>query len=374
MAIYMGASSVKAESPTQMDSIEFSLITCAPHDEIYSLYGHTAIRYHNLSTGADSIYNYGVFNFKAPHFVLRFVFGLTDYELQRIPSQWFFPYYAEWGSQVTEHKLNLTNDEKQNLMNALRKNCLPENKVYRYNYFYDNCSTRPRNIIEASLNGSVIYQSQPDYDPTFREIIHQHTTRHPWAAFGNDILLGIKADAKTTQREQEFVPDNLRRDFEKALVDRNGVTSPLIKECRIIVRPGVQMVDNSFPLTPFQCAIILLIVSLLIFIYEHFKQTTLRYYDALLMLSTGLAGLILFVMIFSQHPTTSINLQILVLNPVSLLFIPAVIRRRKTRWFTISMICTCLFFVGAFWQDYAEGMEIVALCLLLRYWRHVNDK
>lgn len=374
VTFWAGTSQVKAQGTTPMDSIEFGLITCSPHDEVYSLYGHTAIRCHNLSTGADAIFNYGVFNFKAPHFVLRFVFGLTDYELECVPARYFWPYYQKWGSQVTEHVLNLTNDEKQRLMEALIENCKPVNKTYRYNYFFDNCSTRPRNIIEDNLDGSVVYQPRPDYQRTFREMIHEYTVKHPWAAFGNDILLGIKADRLATQREQEFLPDNLRRDFELALIDRDGVTTPLVKERRVLVRPGVQMVNEGFPLSPMHCAVLLLAVSLAVFVYEHFKRQTLRWFDAVLMLLTGLAGIVLFVMIFSQHPTTSINLQILVLNPLSLVFIFSVVRRRKTRWFTVSMLCICLFFVGALWQDYAEGMEIVALCLLLRYWRHLNDK
>ena len=134
------------------------------------------------------------------------------------------------------------------------------------------------------------------------------------------------------------------------------------------------MVKEEFPLTPTHCAALLLAISLAIFIYEHFKRRTLYLFDALMMLLTGLAGCVLFVMIFSQHPTTSINLQILLLNPVSLFFIPTVIRHRRTCWFTINMLCTCAFLIGGIWQDYAEGMEIVALCLLLRYWRHLNDK
>lgn len=374
VTFWMWTGKANAENAVPLDSIEFGLITCSPHDEIYSLYGHTAIRFHNLSTGADYIYNYGVFNYKAPHFMLRFVFGLTDYSLECIPAQWFWPYYQEWGSQVTEQVLNLTNDEKVKLIYALHENSKPENKTYRYNYFYDNCSTRPRNIIEANLDGEVIYQPRPDYTPTFREMIHEHTAKHPWAAFGNDILLGIKADMKTTLREQEFIPFNLQHDVEHALVDRHGVTSPLVKESRVIVLPGVQMVQEDFPLTPTHCAALLLAVSLAIFIYEHFKRRTLYLFDALLMLLSGLAGCVLFVMIFSQHPTTSINLQILLLNPVSLFFIPTVIRHRRTCWFTINMLCTCTFLIGGIWQDYAEGMEIVALCLLLRYWRHLNDK
>lgn len=374
VVFWAGINSVKAEDSTPMDSIEIGLITCSPHEEIYSLYGHTAIRCHNLSTGADYVYNYGVFNFKAPHFVLRFIFGLTDYELQCAPFVPFCEYYAQWGSMVTEQVLNLTDKEKCQLMNALIVNSRPENKTYRYNYFYDNCSTRPRNIIEDNVDGKVVYLPNEDYAPSFREMIHQCTAKHPWAAFGNDILLGIKADRETTQREQQFMPDNLRQDFSKAMIERNGIRTPLVKEQRIIVKPGIQMVEEDFPLTPFQCAMLLLIASIAVSVYEIRKQRTAYLFDALLMLATGLAGCVLFIMIFSQHPTTSINLQILVLNPLALLFIPSVIRKRKTHWFTISAVCTALFLIGAIWQDYAEGMGIVALILLLRFLRHIHDK
>ena len=372
--ICAGAVSARAEHATPMDSIEIGLITCSPHEEVYSLYGHTAIRCHDLSTGADSVYNYGVFNFKAPHFVARFIFGLTDYELQRAPFYPFCLYYHEWGSMVTEQVLNLTNDEKQRLLNALRVNCQPENKTYRYNFFFDNCSTRPRNIIEDNIDGEVIYLSKEDYAPSFRDMTRQCTARHPWATFGNDILLGIKADRKATQRERQFLPDNLRQDFTNAMIERDGIRTPLVKEQRTIVRPGVQMVEEDFPLTPFQCALLLLFASIAVSVWEICMQRTAYLLDALLMLATGLAGCVLFVMIFSQHPATSINLQILVFNPLALLFIPAVIRKRKTRWFTISAVCIVLFFIGAIWQDYAEGMEILALILLLRFLRHIHDK
>ena len=100
------------------------------------------------------------------------------------------------------------------------------------------------------------------------------------------------------------------------------------------------------------------------------RGRTFVWWDALLMLLTGLPGMLLLLMFFSEHPATSTNLQILLLNPVALLFIPSVLRRRRTRWFTISLFCLIAFFVGGIWQDYAEGMELVALSLLLRYWIH----
>lgn len=376
LSLFIASLAVNAQenSPNEADSIEIGLITCSPHEEIYSLYGHTALRCHNLSTGEDIVFNYGIFNFKAPHFILRFVFGLTDYELGLAPTQFFCKYYKDWGSQVTEHVLNLTREEKVKIIDALLTNYRPENRIYRYNFFYDNCSTRPRDIIERNLDGQIIYYPRTDYEPTYREMLHNHNARHPWTTFGIDLLLGVNADRKTTMRQQEFLPENLRYDFDHATIERGGLQVSLIKERRQLVEPGIQLVGQDFPLSPMSCALILLVISLIIFGYEYAKKTTLRLYDIILMLLTGLAGIILTVMIFSEHPATSLNLQILILNPLALLFIWKVWRKRKTVWFKLHLILTVLFLIGSFWQDYAEGMEILALCLLLRNWRHYNDK
>jgi hypothetical protein len=290
------------------------------------------------------------------------------------PTRPFLRYYQQWGSQVTEQVLNLTAEEKQSIINALALNYKPENRTYRYNFFYDNCSTRPRDIIEKNLHGTVVYEPRTGYEPSYREMINEKTRRHPWATFVNNILLGINADRKTTQREQHFLPENLRYDFSRAKIDRDSVKVPLVKESRQLVKPGVQVVEEDFPLTPTQCGILLLVLSLIVLAYELIKKKTLRLFDVLLMLFTGLTGLVLFIMIFSEHPTTSINLQILVMNPIALFFIWPVWKGRKTIWFHISFILTIAFLIGGFWQDYAEGMEFVALCLLLRFLRHYNDK
>ena len=363
-----------------MDSIEVSLLTCSPHEEIYSLYGHSAIRWHNLrqqGPGAvteDFVFNWGVFDFRKPYFIPRFVFGLTDYELGAYPYNYFWPYYKEYGSSVVEQVINLTNAEKIRLKEILVENLRPENKVYRYNYFYDNCSTRPRDIIEKCISGKVEYAQREEYTPSYREMVHQCTRNHPWAAFGNDILLGVRADMKTSLREQEFLPGNLMYDFDRAQIYADGQYRPLVKERRILVPPGVQIIEQDFPLTPTECAWILMAICLIIVVWEWRRGKTLKYWDALLMLLQGLAGCVLFIMLFSQHPTTSTNLQILLLNPVSLFFIPSILRRRPTHWWKILIVMTVLFLLGGIFQQYAEGMIIVALSLLSRAMIHLKVK
>jgi len=364
-----------SQTASKMDSVEIGLITCTPHNEIYSLYGHTALRYHNLRSGDDLIFNYGVFNFEAPHFVIRFVLGKTDYELGISPYKPFCAYYKQWGCMVTEQVLNLTNEEKLRIATALSINMMPQNRVYRYNFFYDNCSTRPRDIIENNLSGKIIYEPRKDFEPSFREMIHELTAEHPWTALGNDLLLGLKADFKTNRREQEFLPLNLMYDFDHAQIYSNGEYRPLVKDQRVLVEAGIQMVDDTHLFRPLTCAILLLLGCLCLFYYEKTKKRRQVWPDVTLMALTGLAGCLLFVMFFSEHPTTSTNLQILLFNPAWLFFIPSVARRKATRYWTVLLVCMFLFLLGSFLQDYAEGMEFLALCLLTRYCSHIiNDK
>jgi hypothetical protein len=306
--------------------------------------------------------------------VLRFVFGLTDYELGAIPMKYFIEEYRNVGSSVTEQVLNLTAEEKQRLFLALVTNLQPENRIYRYNYFYDNCSTRPRDIIEQCINGELKYTDSEDFNQSYREIIRICTRNHPWATFGNDMLLGVKADLATDRRQQEFLPEHLLYDFDRALIYINGEYRPMVKERRTLVPAGVQIIEQDFLFSPTECACALLILSIVILAFEWRRKKSFRIWDGLLMVAQGLVGLVLFVMLFSQHPTTSTNLQILLLNPLPFFFLPAVARRRSTRWWILLTVMFVLFMIGSLFQQYAEGMQIVALCLLLRSAIHFKMK
>lgn len=378
LLVMLLSATVRAEQPKVVgveyfDSVEVSLLTCAPHEEVYSLYGHTALRWHDLHTGDDLAFNWGIFNFKKPFFVVRFVFGLTDYELGITPFEPFAAYYRRWGAMVTEQVLNLTSAEKSRLQKLLADNYLPENRVYRYNYFYDNCSTRPRDIIERCLDGKVEYKQRQDYELTFRQMIHEKTKHHEWATEGNDLLLGLRADLKTSRQEQEFLPENLLYDFDRAQIRGNdGAVRPLVVNRRMAVQPGVQVIERDFVMSPIEVGVALLIVSLLVFAVEWRRRHIFIIWDVVLMALTGLAGCVLFVMLFSQHPCTTTNLQVLLLNPLHLFFIPSVVRRRATRYWKALLFMTSLLLIGAFFQRYAVLTPFLALCLLTRYWIHLR--
>ena len=203
--IFLGYTLPIYTQESKSDSIRFSLLTCAPGEEIYSLFGHTAIRYENYTRKQDFVFNYGMFSFNTPNFVMRFLLGETDYQLGVVPFSYFQMEYAERGSSVYQQVLNLTTEEKSKLLQLLDDNYHPSNRTYRYNYFYDNCTSRARNKIEECIYGDVVYE-EPDSSVSFRDIIREYTAGHPWDALGIDLCLGDEADVPIDYRNQMFAP------------------------------------------------------------------------------------------------------------------------------------------------------------------------
>ncbi|MCD8291711.1 MAG: DUF4105 domain-containing protein [Prevotella sp.] len=353
------------------DSIEISLLTCSPGKEVYSHYGHTAIRYTDYTRKIDIAVNYGMFDFNKPFFILRFIFGLTDYEMGISPFSFFCEQYRNMGRDIIQQKLNLTLEEKHAIVAALENNYLPQNRVYRYNYFYDNCTTRARDILLDNINGTVEYQNKLDIYPSYRKLVHQLNVDYPWARFGNDLLLGVRADMATDIQQQQFLPDNLMNDFSNAVIhDKDGSTRPLISEESKILVTGPQVIESEFPLRPITCAWIILALIICVILAEFLLKKNFWLFDTLLLVLDGLVGIIIFLMFFSEHPTTSTNLQILLFNPLPLFFVYRVarnaIRKRQDNFWFFAACVLILFFIGGIFQDYAEGTCILALSLLLR--------
>ena len=368
-----------------LDSIDISLITCGPGDESYSLYGHTAIRINDKHDMRDIVANYGLFSFQQKNFVLRFIFGLTDYMMGITSFPDFIHEYQMEGRWVKEQLLDLTPSEKEALVLAIIENSMPENAEYRYNFFYDNCTTRARDMIVNHIKGKVNYPKSQRGDITYRDMIHAFTKNDPWTRFGNDLLLGVKADAKTDQMQQQFLPIHLFDDFSDAkIVDEQGQSRKLVMKERQLLSEN--MVAKPFPITPMACMIALTILVCLLTAIEWFKKVDFWIFDACMFLVLGLAGLILTAMIFSQHPTVSLNFQILLINPIGLVGVVGLVGlvgRRKTNlsgkasskkrfWkastiYGVAVIFVLLFLIGGIWQTYAEGLIILALSLLIRY-------
>lgn len=358
------------------DSLDVSLLTCAPGGEIYELYGHTALRCRDYRTGADVVFNYGVFNFNTPHFVWRFTRGECDYEVRYVPFPYFYEEYHQRGSCVIEQVLNLTTEEKIRLIEALEENCRPENRRYRYNFLYDNCTTRVRDQIERAVDGRIVYPSgesctYPSGKPrTYRGIIHEYTAGHPWAELGNDLCLGAAVDTLIGVREQMFAPFYLKAFAGGAFIVGPGGKRPLVLSEDYVVQPCAGRPEAGGGVQPGQVFWGLCILLLLLTLVELRRGLCFWWLDALLMTGQGVVGLILtFLFFFSTHPAVDSNWQILLFNPVPLLVMPWVVRcaiqRRRTRWHAVNLAWLTLFILFSPFIPQDFTIVIVPLTLVL---------
>ena len=348
---------------------EISLLTCKPHAQIYSLYGHTAIRVVDTEQNTDVAINWGVFDASQPNFVAKFVLGFTDYTMSIVPTEYFLREYEYYGSPVYQQRLNLTEAEKARIMKALDENYRPENRVYRYNYVYDNCTTRARDIILSNIDGktSCVKTFLQKGDKTFRDLLHWKTNKYDWCKAGNDLVIGLRADRNAIHSEREFLPEILAADFDSATIIRaDGKQVALVDSAFWLlkdVQPHFEPMPD-FPLTPTMFASVILALVVAWTLYEKTKKKRLKWLDVVFFYICGIAGLLPFAMIFSQHPFVQINLQLLVLNPLWL-FLMSPWTKWKHRW-NVALVMVVLFFIGNIFQSYAEGMNILALSLLVR--------
>ena len=358
---------VGAQSMTNPDRIQISLLTCSPGKEVWAQYGHTAIRYYDKESGEDLAINYGIFSLDQTYFIPRFVLGMTDYRMGVQPMDMFLAQYSYEGRGVVEQVLNLSAEDKEVIYKALQENMKPENVVYRYNYFFDNCTTRARDMLVNHLHGKVVYPPAEE-NATFRSMIHKWNNKYEWSQFGEDLLLGVNADRKTTKSEQQFLPENLRSDFDKARY--NG--KPLVKETNVLLDAETEVAEPVFPLSPLSVALIFAVISLVMMLFSYRRQQVYWAWDLALMLTSGLMGIIFFVMIFSQHPCVSLNFILLFFNPLPLFFLYSTIKKKKVIWWKIWGVLIILGLFGSLFQEIPLPILIVASFLLLHCIVHLR--
>jgi hypothetical protein len=313
---------VQAQEKPLSDSAYISLITVSPGEEIYAHYGHTALRVVDAKNGFDLVFNYGLFDFNSPNFIFRFVRGETDYVCGAFIYSDFLLEYQDENRNVSEQILNLKPQEKESIWQALVKNIQPENRTYRYNFFFNNCSTKPRDVIVNGLHGKVDYRTE-GYYPTLRSVIHHYTNNHPWTQFGIDFLIGAQADDSATLSDQQFAPEILAESFSKAVVvEDSAKTRPLVLETRQAVSSDTSRLEKPFHLPgPLFVTWFLFLLVAACSMYEFLKKKHFQAVTAVLYGIFGITGsLIAFLVLFSIHPTTHVNYLLLWQNPLHLIF------------------------------------------------------
>jgi hypothetical protein len=278
----------------QTDScrLRISLLTCSPGEELYSTFGHTAIRVTDSTRGSDIVYNYGTFDDRDPNFYTKFTKGIMLYALSSYSFQEFLQEYTSEKRGVIEQVLALTCAEKQNLYNALQQNALEQNRYYYYYFHNDNCTTRARDMVAQKTGASVVFKNiLPADHPTYRQLIHTYLDKggQYWSKLGIDICLGSTFDKKVTNEQSMFLPDYLMKGFDSATANNH----PLVSQKQVVL--PVATVEQTSPwFTPVVFfSALLVIVILLSFSKSMWAQRTLNVFDCIFFLFVGLFGVLI---------------------------------------------------------------------------------
>lgn len=344
-----------------------SILTCNPGEEVYSMYGHTAIRIKDSVQGFDVVYNYGIFSFESPNFLYRFAKGQTDYLMVGQKFSSFIPEYVEDKRSVYEQVLNLSPEGKTQLFQALMENAKPENRIYRYNFFMDNCATRVRDMIERN-SGSPVQFTETHPSESYRDLIKKFHHSFRWFDLGIDLLVGRKADEPVSAYGQMFLPEYLLDQFAKAEIILDGKQQPLVQETRTLLEFPNSKLKTDLPWPAIVFALFFLLISG-ISIRSYLQKKNSDWLDYWLFGLSGFAGLIIgWFTLFSEHPAMSPNYNLLWAFPLNLVF-AGVWRIKKWRSFTrhYFWLAGVLLFLSLFTgQTFNPAVYFLMLTLLVR--------
>ncbi|SHM40343.1 protein of unknown function [Cyclobacterium lianum] len=296
-------------SPGQAQQYKISLLTCDPGEELYATFGHSAIRVRELETGRDLVFNYGTFDFNTPFFYVKFIRRTLDYQLSLTTTENFLYEYNYFRRSVREQELNLSDVQARAVVAFLQKNYRPENRKYRYDFFFDNCSTRIREMMESVLGNSLKWNlPQPEEEKSFRNLIDEYVYPLPWSDLGIDLALGAVIDRAANEKEKMFLPDYLEAAFQSASIIGDGPERPLVSQNNAIYDfPDGER--GSFSLVnPYFVFWALAILAGLLTFLGYRKQRLFLGLDIGLFTVLGLLGLLLcFLWFFTEHSQTKNN-------------------------------------------------------------------
>ena len=348
--------------------IQISLLTCTPGEELYSTFGHSAIRIIDSSSTNDIVFNFGTFNFDDEGFYLKFVQGKLLYFLSAERFQDFSYMYQSTGRGITEQILNFSPAEKINIQHELFENLKEENKYYLYDFFFDNCTTRLRDIIQKNASENEVKSSKQLLPYTFRNAIHSYLDRNDkaWSKLGIDLLLGTSTDRKMTEQDAQFLPDNLMNAIDKKNHQRKLV---IAKEDVFPFKP-IKIESKLFtPLLAFSMLLLLYVLA------SSFKNSInpliLSGMDGFIFFITGSIGILLIIMwTATNHAMCKYNFNLLWAIPFNTIM--AFFVRPSKKWMRNYFVFQAAFLTITMiaWALLPQKMNIgflpIALLLLYR--------
>ncbi len=343
-----------------------SLLTADPGTELYSVFGHSAVRINDSVNGIDWVYNYGTFDFNTSHFYVKFARGKLQYMLTRERFRHFLPEYVYFNRSVHEQVLNLNYEEKKRVVEFLEWNLLPENRFYKYDFFYDNCATRIRDLVTDNIKPRVYFDTTKVVEKkSFRDLITPYLKNMPWNKLGIDLALGLPADKIAEPGEYMFLPDWVMEAFSGAWIEDER---SLIKNTQVVFQGKEQSVSPTI-ISPKLILWLVFLIGILSLINKRFSLI----YDKTLFFVAGLTGIIIFLLWFAtDHSTTHYNYNLLWAIPVH--FVAAFYIGKVNKYWGIRLYFMITFVIALFtlglWriipQDLNEALIPIVLILFVK--------
>lgn len=365
--------SISAQTRTLSSEAKISLLTCSPGEAIYELFGHTAVRVEDPLQRIDLVFNYGIFDFDTPNFVMKFVRGKLLYKLGVEEFRRFEYQYKFQNRRVIEQVFNFNPIEKQQVFDYLLNNAKPENASYQYDFFYDNCSNRVFDVIKDTLGSNLTYEIPEKKYISYRQQLDYYIagSTYPkslWADFGMDLILGMPADEIADFKGETYLPDLLSQNFTFGTL-RNSV--PLVQQNSIIVPQKKPASVAGVRITPM--LLFWILCGLIGFLFFAKNKTFTKVIDIILFLLLGLSGaLFVFMWLGTDHEVCHKNLNMLWMNPFHILLAINILRNnlngfwKKYLWFTLIVNVLIILFWKIIPQEFHGASLPIILLVTMR--------
>ncbi|MEZ4858009.1 MAG: DUF4105 domain-containing protein [Flavobacteriaceae bacterium] len=365
----------EAQEITLSENAEISIITIGPGKNLYDKFGHSAFRIKDEVNGIDLAYNYGTYDFNTPNFYTKFAQGKLHYNLSVAYFEPFFQNYVSENRWVKEQVLNLTFAQKKALFQYLQNNAKSENRGYLYDFFFDNCATKIRDVLVSVLGKNLNYNDNFVTEQyTFRQLIQKNVNCNTWGSLGMDVAIGAVVDRPATAWEYQFLPQYVFEAAAVATVQKNTSSEPLVKKTNLLFENLPTEENTNFFTSPLFVFGILGLIILVVTYRDFRKGKRSRYLDGSILFVTGVIGVLLLLLWFAtDHSTTVNNYNVLWAFPLSLFLFVAISKSKPKKWLSkyyafllILLALLCLHSITRV-QTFAIGFIPLFIALGIRY-------
>ncbi|GGH45890.1 membrane protein [Mangrovimonas yunxiaonensis] len=366
---------LQAQHRPLSNQAQISVLTIGPGSSLNDAFGHNAFRIKDPTNNLDITFDYGRFDFNTPNFYLKFATGKLNYAIGKSNYKDIYGFYTWQNRSIQEQVLQLSQAQKQALYSFLNNNYKPENRYYLYDFFYDNCATKIKEVVVQTAQEPVVFNPPANFSPkTFRTLIQDNLHWNTWGSLGIDIALGAVIDKTANLEEHMFLPAYIHTLFEGATLNQ----TPLVATSRPIHTPTTTAKTTSLSALMFSPLVIFLILGGIVgyITYRDAKrQTRSRGLDVLIFGITGCIGIALMLLWFAtNHQATANNYNLLWAFPLNLIIITSVWKKAPLKpWVRkyLKLLVICLALMGLHWisgvQQFAFALMPLLLALMLRY-------